>query len=293
MVNPNLPFRIKVISLTADQLENYNSSSFHRDELLFTTKKVKLSLGDQTFHINPQHIVLIPKNLNRAIHIVEAESKFSAAGAKKQSFPTNNRGKKFGYILSLSERYLNAITDSFISTAVISDMMKEPKIFHYSQSDWQRLLSLMMRLSEELPHAKTEIDQKLIFALATQLLIELYRSNSNANEDKPELDEREQLAYEIKYFIEDHFIHDISLGDIEEEFQISASTANRLFHQYFQSTIHQCIIELRLQYAHHCIETGYSITESWQKAGFNDYSNFYRSFIKRYDYKPHNIKPKQ
>jgi len=106
------------------------------------------------------------------------------------------------------------------------------------------------------------------------------------------MSEREILAYEIKHFIVDSYRKDITLQDIADKFDISTSTVNRVFQPYFHSTIYQFILELRLGYAYTLIESGLSITESWQKAGFNDYSNFYRAFIKHYHIRPHEVPKK-
>lgn len=275
MVQSNLPFRIKVITLTTDMLEHYNKSSFHRSELLFATQDIHLTISDKPLLIKSHHVVVIPSNLSRKMTIGD--------GVESH--------KKIGYIFSLSEKYLNAISNDFVETPMIKTMMSEPNIFYYSAVSWQQMSFLLNKLVKDVPKATTVIEQKIVFTTATQLLLEAYRLNGAIADESSQLDERQKLALDIKHYIEDHFIDDILLEDIEKLFNISASTANRIFQQYFHSTIHQFIIELRLGYAHQCIIGGFSITQSWQKSGFNDYSNFYRSFIKHYDYRPNDIKP--
>lgn len=268
-----LPFRLKIRNLIPNEIESYNHSSFHRHEIIFAKKPILLYFDGMQVTVSAKHIAILPSNVSREIML--------------KSTDKDDLSESFGYIISISNQYMNSIATSFVETPEIKYIFTEPHLLHYSAKSWHHFIHLIERLDTYLKEIHSDIDRKIIFALASQLFLEIYEILDLSGSDHLTLDEREQLAFQIRNYAEEHLADDIMLKNIASYFQVSQSTINRLFHLYFGSTVYQFILERRLQIAHELIEKGHSISESWQKAGFNDYSNFYRAFIKYFQYRPH------
>lgn len=275
---PSVPFRLKVRMITVDDMQQYNQTSFHRHELIFTKKPITLVFDNTEVTLSANHIAILPSHLARKILLPSPSQSIEKL--------------HFGYILSISDQYLASIADFFVETPEINHLFDEPHVLHYSYKTWQHLLQLMDNVYHALNDIRDDISRKLIFSMTAQLFLETYAMVESPHAERLNLDEREQLAYDIKRYVEQYYVKDIMISEIADLFNVSTSTINRLFHTYFNSTLYHFILELRLQAAHQYIEEGYSVTESWKRSGFNDYSNFYRAFIKHFNYRPHET-PKQ
>ena len=270
----SIPFRIKVRPITAQAIGQYNQTSFHRHELVFAKKPIQLLFDDDAkVPLNMYHIAVLPSSVARRLELPKAKN--------------NQPAGDYGFFVSISDNFLKSISESFIDTPETLSLFNEPHILHYSFKTWRHLLHIVDKLDYRLNEEPTDISRKISFALASQLFLEIYELLKIPNAEKLKVDEREQLAFQIKTYVEAHYSEDITITEIADLFQVSTSTINRFFHDYFESTLYRFILFLRLQAAHDYIEQGYSVTESWQKAGFNDYSNFYRAFMKHFHYRPH------
>lgn len=286
MPTGTLPFRIKLQKVDQQMVDIYNRSSFHRNELLIPLRPFSIELADKKIDVSVRQIIVLPEPITRRLILPEKDCGPHVDDHK----PTEE--KIYAYILSLGEPYLDAIANDFVETPEVKHIFDEPHVFSFSFVTWQHLLQTLIQLQLELKRPEDNIQKKMIFSIVSTIFLELCRLSSASNQNRLEMSEREILAYEIKHFIVDSYRKDLTLQDIADKFDISTSTVNRVFQPYFHSTIYQFILDLRLGYAYTLIENGLSITESWQKAGFNDYSNFYRAFIKHYHIRPHQVPKK-
>lgn len=287
MPTGTLPFRIKLKKLDQKMVDIYNRSSFHRNELLIPLRPFAIELADKKIDLSVRQIVVLPEPIMRRIVLPEKNCDQPEEDHK------SSEEKIYAYVLSLADPYLDAIANDFVETPEIKAIFDEPHVFGFTFVTWQHLLQTLIQLQLELKRPEDNIQKKMVFSIVSTIFLDLYRLSSATNQNRLEMSEREILAYEIKHYIVDSYRKDITLQDIADKFDISTSTVNRVFQPYFHSTIYQFILDLRLGYAYSLIESGLSITESWQKAGFNDYSNFYRAFIKHYHIRPHEVPKKR
>lgn len=280
------PFRIKLTKVDRQMIDGYNRSSFHRNELLIPLRPFSVELGDQKIDVTARQFVILPEPISRKLILPEKDC------VEHEDDPQAGDEKTYAYILALADPYLDAIASEFINTPEIRHIFDDPHILTLSFITWQHLLQSMIQLQIELKRPKDDVQKKMVFNIMSVIFIELYRLISTSGEKQFEMSEREILAYEIKHFIQDSYRENLTLQDIADQFDLSTSTVNRVFQPYFHSTIYQFIMDLRLSYAYSLIEDGLSVTKSWQKAGFNDYSNFYRAFIKHYQIRPHEVPKK-
>ena len=79
-------------------------------------------------------------------------------------------------------------------------------------------------------------------------------------------------------FVEAHISDDFSLADIEDSLNFNSRYLSRTFKQSTGISLKQYIIEKKISYAESLLTQGLSVTETCYKSGFNDYSNFIRTF---------------
>jgi len=98
-----------------------------------------------------------------------------------------------------------------------------------------------------------------------------------------------QLRQIIEY-INKNYTSSITLDDIEKKFFISKYHLCHIFPDATGLTVYQYITKKRLAYARELIRSGTTINSASEKAGFNNYSSFYRSYINEYGVTPKNDK---
>ncbi len=109
----------------------------------------------------------------------------------------------------------------------------------------------------------------------------------------PEFVEATYISKEIQDlidYIDLHFSEPLTLTMLSNSFNMSKNQLNRLFREKTGTTIINYVISKRISHAHYLQEKGIPCTEAAQQAGFNDYSSFYRSYVRRFGVPPSNRK---
>ena len=86
-----------------------------------------------------------------------------------------------------------------------------------------------------------------------------------------------QLIQIINY-IDGNLGNDISLDVLEKTFYINKTYLCTLFKKHIGKSVHQYIIYRRISYAKQLLSNGHNVTETCLMCGFNDYSNFIKTF---------------
>ena len=122
------------------------------------------------------------------------------------------------------------------------------------------------------------------FAGLVPLLHELLTIQNRQNQE-PEL-APDTLAYRILRYLNENLTQPITLQDICREFFISRSQLCRLFREATGVTVKHYLTVKRLVYARQRIEAGEAATHAYLQCGFNDYSSFYRAYVKYFGAAP-------
>lgn len=110
-------------------------------------------------------------------------------------------------------------------------------------------------------------------------------AKSTAGEDSDT--ETDSVEYRIIRYINKHLQQDITLDSICSKFHLSKSQLCRLFKESTGTTVWKYITTKRLIKARQLIEAGESPTQIYSSAcGFNDYSSFYRAYVKHFGTAP-------
>jgi AraC-like DNA-binding protein len=109
-------------------------------------------------------------------------------------------------------------------------------------------------------------------------------------QDKKEV-AKDLLEYQIVHYINSHIHENITLDQICDQFFISKAQLCRLFRRSTATTVWQYITVKRLVLARQLLEEGACPTKIYNLCGFNDYSTFYRAYLKHYGCPPTKVMP--
>jgi len=82
----------------------------------------------------------------------------------------------------------------------------------------------------------------------------------------------------VKEYLSRNLTKDISLQDIADRFKLSRDYCNRLFHKNTGMSIMQYVKYNRVLFARQLLADGVAASEAAERAGFKDYSSFYRAY---------------
>lgn len=117
-------------------------------------------------------------------------------------------------------------------------------------------------------------------ALLTEILID------QKNAVLPSKREHQHLISKCLQYIDLHFNEDIRIETIAKNMNVSISTLFHCFKKEMLIPIRQYVIEKRMIYAHKLLLEGKNPTEIYLECGYNDYSSFYKAYIKTFKHPP-------
>ena len=123
-----------------------------------------------------------------------------------------------------------------------------------------------------------------VIAAMVGLLNEMYRVY--LSRDRGDQAQGNTVEYQIVHYLNANLSSAISLDDICQRFYISKSQLCRLFKKATGTTIWQYVTIKRLAKAQMLLQQGEKPTKVCYLCGFNDYSAFYRAYMKQYGYGP-------
>ena len=101
------------------------------------------------------------------------------------------------------------------------------------------------------------------------------------NEKEPPYATDRDIGREIIDYINENLSEELSLERISNEVHMSPSQIGRVFRKLTGTSVYDYILSKRLIVAQELISKGENATYAAQKAGFRDYSAFYRLCKKR------------
>ncbi len=131
--------------------------------------------------------------------------------------------------------------------------------------------------TERFSHNASDGDEILIINYMAELLIYINRIFFKIVPDDEFIDISKKLRPIIDH-IDQNLDADLSLEALEKKFYISRYYLSKLFKKSIGSTIHNYITYKRISKAKKLLAEGVSVTQTCERCGYNDYSNFLSMF---------------
>ena len=95
----------------------------------------------------------------------------------------------------------------------------------------------------------------------------------------------------VKQYVNEHFSESLMLSDLAELVGMSSVSFSRFFHQRTGRTLSEYIVDIRLGHAARMlVDTSMNISEICYECGFNNLSNFNRTFKAKRNYTPRDFR---
>lgn len=155
----------------------------------------------------------------------------------------------------------------------------ERNLVQLNNQDLQNFLVLCRQLQTVWEEKSYGYDL-LALSLLLQILVNtnrLYLSSTDCGQaDRPDL--MPVLVRDTMAYIEEHLTETISLSDLSSRFFHNGTYISRRFKAVTGLTIQEYILYKRISLAQKYLQEGHSLTDVCWMSGFNNYSNFSRSF---------------
>lgn len=187
-------------------------------------------------------------------------------------------------VLNVRKSFLDAFStkDTNLASCFVDRIKAEENFIQLNAQDLQGLHLLFSQLSETLKGQCYGSDLMALSYLL-QILIRtnrLYRASKNNGFSNPP-DLMPKLVRDTMAYIEEHLSETFTLADLSEAFFHNGTYISRCFKEVTGLPISQYILYKRISLAQKYLLEGYALAEVCLMSGFNNYSNFSRSFTKQ------------
>ena len=165
---------------------------------------------------------------------------------------------------------------------LLSTTMSQIKIIKNVNS---HIMNILNRMCSIIKGDKTEDKLKvLLYGAFLMLLAEL--NTDDIEIILPRIRENDLLISKCIQYIDKNFTKDISVEMISKEMNVSTSTLFHCFKKELGIPLYKYITEKRMIYAHKLISENKKPTKIYLECGYNDYSSFYKAYLKMFGHPP-------
>lgn len=245
------------VSVHGDTIQ-LHSHSFY--ELLYICSgKTEYLLGTERYVVQKGDIIIIPPNLSH------------------RPLVTMDRDEK------CYERIAVWLSTAFAdSCRELLSEFTENHILHFGNGHWNTMYDYFNRIYMESSQQRKAYES-VLYGNALALMALLSRALSPGTHQATE---KGELLDEVISFIESHLGEKISLEETARYFYVSQSTLSKLFRSRLNESFYKYVTQRRLIAAKQLVDSGLSLNQASEQAGFCDYAAFYRAFRKEYRISP-------
>lgn len=148
---------------------------------------------------------------------------------------------------------------------------------------------VIIELFKRLDYYQTMMDKETLKDMTCLLLKELiFNLSFTDSGDRPMLENVHPVVSKALAEINANLLTIKNVSHIAEKLYVTESYLYRIFKQELKTTPYKYITEKRLQIAHSMLAQGIPPTLVYRECGFNDYTSFYRSYVKQFGHSPSN-----
>ena len=233
--------------------------------LMMKRGNVGMQIEDRMITLQPGDIVLIPPYV---FHF-----------ACQQSSDTYCR-----VVLNMKETVIQSLIASDESYRHITDVFYQTPDYHIhvNGSTLRQLIDIACAL-EAASGSKADAYGANILSKSLLSIILVILNRQAASSVAPILPQTQapsmpKVVTDVIHYVDQNLAGDLSVSGIAESVHLNSVYLTRLFRQYSGLSLQQYIIEKRLAEAKRMLRNGQSPTEVCYACGFNNYSNFSRTF---------------
>ncbi len=252
---------------TADFLTGINPP-YHRHEniyeiYLYINGKIKIYVEQNCYNMLPGNLILIrPNELHRSV-IIDDDTAYERIG------------------INISADTINALSsdNTHLMNCFSSETNKGNRIIHLSSYNLNKYINLTDEFLRYLQSDDYGCD-----LLAMTTLIKLLIFTNNLFDNSSHIEHKNimpKLVINIMKYIDNHLTDKITLQDISRELHYSVNYISTKFKYHTGLTLRDYILDKRIEAAKKHLLSGKNVSETCALSGFNDYSNFIRSFTKK------------
>ena len=190
---------------------------------------------------------------------------------------------------AVHERFVLEIHPDFL-TSLSSEQTDLNLCFHFRSDE----LSHKLHLTEEeqnrfryfvhklagLSGYGSDLEDRAVFTELMVFLNRIFYQRTESRREEEEVPSYHTQVDEILSFINQNISSPLSIEDLSGHFFLSSSYLCRIFKAATGTTINKYITAKRITVAKSLLSSGYSVTETCERCGFNDYSNFLKALTK-------------
>ena len=190
------------------------------------------------------------------------------------------------FVFWISKSCCNSLTQESIDYMYLIQKAEafHKYIYHLPPAQFHQVESRFLRLLEEISSERYGSDAARHLCLC-DLILTINRVIYDEEHKESGSDEL-SLFQNILSYVESNLEDLLSLEDIASKFFVSKYYVAHLFKDTLGISLHQFIIKKRLDECRNAITNGESITASYERFGFRDYSSFFKAFRKEYGMSP-------
>ncbi|WP_438444059.1 AraC family transcriptional regulator [Gorillibacterium sp. sgz5001074] len=235
----------------------------------FLSGNVKYIIESQNYQLQPWDILLIsPMELHQPMIVPE-----------KKPYER--------IVIWLSKEYMDSLRTAQTDLTQCFNV-RAPGHTNLLRPDPQSRQYIEPKLQELLEeHYSDAYGGDIIASSMIPLLLTVLNRLAQRQSQRYELEDRSSpmIAGVLRY-INDNYRSTITLDELAAQFFVSKYHLSREFRRLVGTSVYRYIIQKRLVIAKQMMAGGHHPTSLYEKCGFSDYSNFYRSFKAEYGISP-------
>lgn len=234
--------------------------------LMMKRGNVDMQIEDRMITLQPGDIVLIPPYV---FHF-----------ARQQSTDTYCR-----VVLNMKEALIRSLIASNESYRHITDVFYQTPDYHIhvNGSTLRQLIDLACALEAASGSKADAYGATILSKSLLSIILVILNRQAAASSVAPILPQTQapsmpKVVTDVIHYVDQNLAGDLSVSGIAESVHLNSVYLTRRFRQYSGLSLQQYIIEKRLAEAKRMLRNGQSPTEVCYACGFNNYSNFSRTF---------------
>ena len=207
-------------------------------------------------------------------------------GVPHRAVVADGEGAYGRFVFWISREFLQALIRQAPEYGYLAQLAQQQKSYLWSFDlfTFNTIRSLLFAVLDELHTARYGREETLQIELR-RLLLSVNRLVYEQQNGKIVREERNQYAV-ISSYIDEHLSEPLTLDSIAGRFFLSKFYVAHLFRERAGLSVLQYLTKKRLAAVCAAMQSGQSIHEACLQYGFQEYSGFYRAFVKEYGVSP-------